>query len=86
MNIDELIQPIKTFYANNTELTIAVVVTLVIAILIKPKEIKKIIVGIGIVIVIGYLIASLSGIVSTGIDRTNEMGVKTDRTYHDREQ
>jgi hypothetical protein len=86
MNIDELIRSIETFYANNTELTIAIIVTLVIAVLIKPKEIKNILLGVGIIAVIGYLIVSLSGIVSTGIDSTNEVGIKTDRQYQNGEQ
>ena len=86
MNIDELIRSIETFYANNTELTIAIIVTLVIAILLKPKEIKNILLGVGIIAVIGYLIVSLSGIVSTGIDSTNEVGIKTDRQYQNGEQ
>jgi len=86
MNIDELLQPIETFYANNTELTIAIIVSLVIAVLIKPKEIKNILIGVGVIAVIGYLIASLSGTVSKGIDGKNEAGIKTDRLYQDREQ
>ena len=86
MNIDELIRSIETFYANNTELTIAIIVTLVIAILLKPKEIKNILLGVGIIAAIGYLIVSLSGIVSTGIDSTNEVGIKTDRQYQNGEQ
>lgn len=82
MNFGELIRSIETFYAANTELTIAIIVTLVIAVLIKPKEIKKILLGIAIIAAIGYLIVSLSNIVSTGIDSTNEVGIKTDRQYH----
>jgi hypothetical protein len=86
MNIDELIQSFKTFYANNTELTIAIIVTLVIAVLLKPKEIRKILVAVGIIAIIGYLIASLSDIVSTSIDNKNEIGIKTDKIYRDKEQ
>jgi hypothetical protein len=86
VNIDELIQSFKAFYAGNAELVIAIVITLAIAILIKPKAIGKILVGIGIIVVIGYVVSSLSHVVSKGVDSTNEVGAKTDKSYRDREQ
>jgi len=84
MNIDELIQHLKIFYANNKEITIAVTVTLVAAVLIRPKEIKKILIAVGIIVTTGYLLVTLSHITKTGINRTNEMGIKTDKIYHER--
>jgi hypothetical protein len=84
MNIDELIQHLKIYYTNNKEITIAVIVALVVAVLIKPKEIKKILIAVGIIATTGYLLVTLINITKTGINRTSEMGIKTDNIYHER--
>ncbi|MCI0506254.1 MAG: hypothetical protein L0Z73_09120 [Gammaproteobacteria bacterium] len=85
MSINELIQPLNTFYTDNTELSIAIIVTLVIAVLIKPKQIGKILGAVATIVIIGYLIASLSGIVSKGVDKKNAAGVRTDKQYYNSE-
>ena len=86
MNIEELIQPFKTFYSSNTELAIGIIAAVAIAVLIKPKEIGKILVAIGIIATIGYLIASLGNVVSNSVDNKSEVGTKTDKLYRDKEQ
>jgi len=79
----EFIQPFKVFYAQNTEISIAIIGALVIAVLIKPKQFGKILGALAIIVTIGYLIASLTDVLNTGIDRKHEASNRTDRQYHE---
>lgn len=80
-----MIQILEEFYANNTEISIAIIIALAIAVFIKPKQIGKIVGAVAIIFIIGYLILSLSGIVSRGVDKTNDAGTRTDKQYRDTE-
>ena len=83
--MSEFIQSIETFYINNTEISIAIVSALIIAILIKPKHIGKILGAVAIIATIAYVIISLSDTVSKGIHNKNDASTRTDKSYRDSE-
>jgi Ca2+/Na+ antiporter len=83
--MSEFIQSIDNFYSNNTEISIAIVVALIVAVLINPRQIGKIVGAVVIIAVIAYVLASLGGTVSKGIDKKNEATTRTDKNYRESE-
>ena len=81
--MSELIQTIETFYINNTEISIAIISALIIAILIKPKQIGKILGAVAIMAIIAYVFVSLSDTASKGINNKNEASTRADKDYRD---
>lgn len=86
MSIDELLRPIRVFYYNNTELSIAIFVALVIFSIFKPKQIGKMLIGVAILAGIAYLIGSLSNTVTKGADRKDKASHRTEKQYIENEK
>ena len=81
MSFDELTYPLRAFYYNHTELSIAIFVALVIFSVFKPKQIGKMLIGVAILAGIAYLVGSLGDTVSKGIDRKDKATHRTDKSY-----
>lgn len=77
---------IEAFYNNNTEVSIAVLISLAIAFIIKPKAFGKVIGAIAIIAVIGYLISVVVDTVDTSIDKKGEAAHRTDKAYLESEK
>ena len=86
MSLDEITYPLRAFYYNNTKLSIAIFIVLVIFSIFKPKQIGKMLVGVAILAGIAYLVGSLSSTVSKGIDKKDQGTHRTDKAYKESDQ
>ena len=78
-------ETITNFYNNNTEISIAIGVAVVVMFFLRPKEVGKVIGAIAIIVLIGYLVTALIDVVHKGSDKKNEASTRTDRAYTDSE-
>ena len=79
----EFFDSIRSFYDNYTEISIAVVVAIVIALILKPKNAGKIVGAIAILIVVGYVIVEVVNLTSSTMDKKGEAASRTDREFQD---
>jgi len=79
-------ESLETFYNNNTEISIAIVVAFIIAFIWKPGAVGKIVGVIAVIAVVGYLIVGLINLTSSTMDKTGEAASRTDREFQKSEQ
>lgn len=80
-----MIDTLVAFYNNYTEIAIAIIAALVIFVILKPKEIFKVIGAIIVIIVIAYLVMALMDLTGKGIDKKGEATHRTDKSFNDSE-
>ena len=79
-------EALETFYHNNTEISIAVVAAIVIALVWNPKSAGKIVVVIAIIAVVGFLVAELINLTDSTMDKKSDAASRTDREFQQSDQ
>ena len=76
---------ITTFYHENTEVSIAIIVAAVIFLFLKPKEFGKLLVVIAVVAIVAYLVTAVIDVVDKGAEKKGEAAGRTEKNYRDSE-
>ena len=79
----EFFDTIQAFYDSNTEISIAVVVAIVIALILKPRNAGKIVGAIAIIFIIGYVVVEVVNLTSSTMDKKGEAASRTDREFQE---
>ena len=79
-------ESIKAFYTNNTEISIAILVGVIIYLVVKPKEIGKLLTVIAVMAIIGFLTSAVIDVVNKGSEKKGEASSRTERSYEGSEK
>ena len=81
-----MLETLQNFYNDNAEITIAIVVATVIAVVIKPREVTRIAGAIGIIVIVGWLITTLIDLTGSTMNKKSEAVHRTDREFQKSQQ
>jgi chromate transport protein ChrA len=77
---------IASFYHENTEVSIAIIVAAIIFLFLRPKEFGKLLIVIAVVAIIAFLVSAVVDVVDKGADKKGQAANRTDKSYSDSEK
>lgn len=84
--MSDLFNNMQTFYQSNTEIAIAILAAIIAILIFKPKAAGKILSAIALIIVVGYLVVTLTDLTGSTKDSKSEAAHRTDREAQKPEQ